>query len=788
MFSRFFRYIPPPEEFFLHYPSITQNSIINNFNNLVDYLEKFELNLDKLNQEGTCGGLTYCYALYAKSDRRVDFIKCLQFVSLLNKSNNMDLFKKALDNILTKGPDFWKKHDIEIKLQANSPAISFKTVCNFLQDVSRSQANQSILQINANWDKTYSFICPKEKLTQFLKKRNIQVGEIALVSFSGHIFYIEKTKEGFYLFEPNEIDSATLFPILKNEQELAKKIYENCADYLYQEDNLAFSLDFITFGNKNRQLDDILLELKQGQNETPYPTINSLIQQYYLRKLSRFEMALALFHEINQLQLKTNPINPLLTQIEKKLQAYIKPELMFQSDLISDSQGYLNETAFEFHISWLLLATEANQISLVKQLIKRGVDPNLAKNDGTTPLYMAAQDGHIEIVQLLLQHGANPNLATKDNGTTPLFMAAQKGHKEIVQLLLQHGANPDLVTKDNGITPLFMAAQKGHKEIVQFLLQHGANPDLATTDNGTTPLFIAAQKGHKEIVQFLLQHGANPDLATTDDRATPLYMAAQNGHKETVQLLLQHHANPNLATKDNGVTPLFIAAQNGHTETVQRLLQHSANPDLARNDNGATPLFMAAQNGHKETVQLLLQHGANPNLARNDNGATPLSMAAQMGHQETAQLLLQHGANPDLARNNGATPLFIATQNGHKDMAQLLLQHGAKVDMPIKASTNILLGKAEKCGRKSILEALLKNSGPLSDLSMPTSLEGFTVLHAAAFFGHNDIVKLLLKHGADLNDSAAGMTALQFAQVMDHQEIVELLESHALSHDIKFNL
>ena len=64
---------------------------------------------------------------------------------------------------------------------------------------------------------------------------------------------------------------------------------------------------------------------------------------------------------------------------------------------------------------------------------------NQAKNNGCTPLYIAAENGHLEIAKLLLVKGkANVNLA-RDMGATPLFVAAYRGHVEVAKLLLVEG-------------------------------------------------------------------------------------------------------------------------------------------------------------------------------------------------------------------------------------------------------------------------------------------------------------------------------------------------------------
>ncbi|KAJ1430270.1 ankyrin repeat-containing domain protein [Ochromonadaceae sp. CCMP2298] len=63
---------------------------------------------------------------------------------------------------------------------------------------------------------------------------------------------------------------------------------------------------------------------------------------------------------------------------------------------------------------------------------------------GATALVMAAQMGHLEVVELLLSAGSNPNLARND-GATPLHMALTNvDGRTPIELAQSHGGAPGI--------------------------------------------------------------------------------------------------------------------------------------------------------------------------------------------------------------------------------------------------------------------------------------------------------------------------------------------------------
>jgi ankyrin repeat protein len=123
---------------------------------------------------------------------------------------------------------------------------------------------------------------------------------------------------------------------------------------------------------------------------------------------------------------------------------------------------------------------------------------------GGTPFVLAARTADVELMRLLVELGADPQLAT-DDGTTPLLVAAGVGTSspgedpgtepevlEALALALALGNDPNAVDK-NGETAMHGAAYKHLPAVVRYLADRGAREDVWNRENakGWTPLRIA---------------------------------------------------------------------------------------------------------------------------------------------------------------------------------------------------------------------------------------------------------------------------------------------------------
>jgi uncharacterized protein len=120
---------------------------------------------------------------------------------------------------------------------------------------------------------------------------------------------------------------------------------------------------------------------------------------------------------------------------------------------------------------------------------------------GQTPFLRAALAGDITVMRLLLEKGADPNIATFA-GTTALmaasgvnwmtgqtFTESKEAVMEAVQLCLDKGG--DVNAKNSmGVTAVIGAANRGSDDILEFLVKKGARLDIKDKE-GRTPLVWA---------------------------------------------------------------------------------------------------------------------------------------------------------------------------------------------------------------------------------------------------------------------------------------------------------
>jgi len=251
----------------------------------------------------------------------------------------------------------------------------------------------------------------------------------------------------------------------------------------------------------------------------------------------------------------------------------------------------------------LLLAATRGKAVATRELLLRGVDPNLPS---TLP---GSERTSQKLPDLLI---------------TPLCAALAKRRHSVSELLVQHGARYDI----------FSAACLGDIDAVRELLDHA--PELANARDPAsdvapyTPLVHAVLAGQRTVAALLLERGA----VVGPNSVRLIAAAADNGDEALVDLLLEHGAD--VASMGVGTWVLY-------RRIADKLLSGGAN--VNRPPGAWIWRTCTGNSGHRENLELvsaMLRCGADVQALY--AGRTALFYAKRAGFSRVVALLQENGA------------------------------------------------------------------------------------------------------------------------------------------------
>ncbi|KAL7573506.1 hypothetical protein ACA910_019822 [Epithemia clementina (nom. ined.)] len=476
-------------------------------------------------------------------------------------------------------------------------------------------------------------------------------------------------------------------------------------------------------------------------------------------------------------------------------------------------------------ISALMTAAVGGHASMVKLLLEQpGVNATATDKEGLTPLMNSAEKGDVDVVKALLDSIPAEERASYVNqfsatGFTALVIASAHGHTKAVDVMLDYGADASIGCQDSGVTALMYAAANKQLDVVKLLLDKG-KADVDQRHNGRgTALIEAGSGGAVEAMKLLVEAGANID-AKDEDGVSPLMGIASTCVLEGQEYIWGLLEKAGLAEKEinrmsfSGGTPIMFAAAGGHTSCVKFFIDHGAEVNVRskatpeylakleqhhfesgstqQNENerhvdDVTPLIVAVQGGHLECAQALLDAGADPTLV-DAEGRTALTLAIKGNYGEVAIALVKAGADPNMPFTDEEgvehNLLFDSIMVENEEFAKVLIEKGADLyHKDAKLVTTLL--QASHRGLTEVAQMLVDahasrgNGGTFLD---DASDEGVTPLIAASSEGHEAVVALLLKAGANVNaKDQDGTTALMAAAARGHLPIVQALIANGAS-------
>ena len=212
---------------------------------------------------------------------------------------------------------------------------------------------------------------------------------------------------------------------------------------------------------------------------------------------------------------------------------------------------------------------------------------------------------------------------------------------------------------------------------------------------------------------------------------------------------------------------LFKAIGSGDKTLVNQLVGSDASLANAKDPTGVNAILYALYRGRVEIAELLAERKSSLDIFE----------AASLGKLGRVQDLLEE--NPEDANSfspDGFNLLGLAAHFGRKDVVESLLEKGADVNAVARNPTKFTALTGALAGNHNEIAKILILRGANVNHRYE---EGFSPLMLAVENGDADMARFLLEHGADINAKTKDdKTALSYALEKGHQDVAAILRTH----------
>jgi len=212
------------------------------------------------------------------------------------------------------------------------------------------------------------------------------------------------------------------------------------------------------------------------------------------------------------------------------------------------------------------------------------------------------------------------------------------------------------------------------------------------------------------------------------------------------------------------------AVKKGDTARINQLLNENPTLSNATEKNGVSAIFLALYRGNN--TDALAIASKKPEL--------DVFEASALGDLERLKNIVNHDpASVSSYSPDGFTALALSAYLGQKESVDFLIEKGADLNAPARNETGYTaLTGAVSQNHNEIAKVLVRKGAQVNH-----GYEGgFTPLMHAAYTGNVELVSLLLENGADPTArNSEGKTPLTFAQEKNNHQIIELVRKYTAS-------
>ena len=196
----------------------------------------------------------------------------------------------------------------------------------------------------------------------------------------------------------------------------------------------------------------------------------------------------------------------------------------------------------------------------------------------------------------------------------------------------------------------------------------------------------------------------------------------------------------------NVVSDFLGAIKAGNISLVRELLQKNPRLATVTDKRGVSAILLALYHQNEELVQTLLPYVTEFSIFE----------AAALGYRDVvAQIIKNNTKLANDVSNDGFGPLGLAVFFGHYHTAEYLIELGADVNRPSSNKMRVRPLQSAAANKDKALALRLSERLIKAGADVNVSQDGgWTPLHQAAAHGNIELVRMLLRYGANPNARA----------------------------------
>lgn len=309
--------------------------------------------------------------------------------------------------------------------------------------------------------------------------------------------------------------------------------------------------------------------------------------------------------------------------------------------------------------------------------------------------------------------------------------------------------------EEEKVQDLYNAVRDSRADVINVLVTkgginvNGVHPE-ESKGQGLTALHLAARYDKHECALALIQHGAEVN-AKDNFGFRPIHDAALNGCTQSMMVLLKHGATtsgvefPPFRDLDF-VTPMYYAIKSNSVSCLEAL---EAGESVEKFDTGECDRLIWGLGASNPTASLL-QHARKYDFP-DEMFAECVKNSAIVGNIKYFQALQEMAKGMDageFARKHGIV-VIVSTQHGHHKYLDHVLNEKFDANVTNGTDESSALHFAARYGHSESIRLLVKHGGDVEG----RNLDNFTPLHVALKGNNIEAVQELIAQGCDINAS-----------------------------------